>query len=295
MCQFVVTSLFACSVWEDDAAGDKPPPSKDRATVLREIQATAYERAERAADGAVTNDPDYDGSTGDALLFDGLLCSVGVAESCTAVQNSQGASGQFWRSPQWVDRDYGSGSTFSRDMALGALAALSKTGDKVRAEQWGTYIRANDYRLCENESNCKLQSPAIWSVFGQTFKKIDAARFGAMRLLMGGHETLAPLVPATPRGYRSHLIAVEVWILRLAGIGKPNTSRLLFEKEPLNPFFAYLAGDHEAAYNLTLRWCSAPDGTRQAWLWERELPRERPELGSGGWDCVFMTQLLLGG
>ena len=287
--------LSGCSVADDDAAGSRPPVSTPTAVpaLLAQMEATARARAVRSH-GAATNDPDFDSSTGDAALFDGLLCSVGISESCDSLRASQSADGQFWRSPEWVGKPYGSGSTFSRDMALGVLAGLVATNDKPRMEAWGTYARANDYRLCPDEGNCKLLSPAIWSVFNYAHLTTGAARWGAMRAFRQGHETLAPLARATAPGFQLHLIAVQVYLLSRTSVAKPNTIAVLREKQPLNPFFAYLGRDTANALALTRQWCENPQGARHSWLWERAMPLERPELGSGGWDCLFMVRLLQG-
>lgn len=290
-----VALIQGCSVIDDDKAGEKPPPAqvasyRDRIVEIRDTSLTWAERR----GGAAMNDPDHDASTGDALLFDGLLCFAGIGDSCQAVRDSQGPDGRFWRSPEWVGKPYGSGSTFSRDMALGALAGILRMGDKPVAESWGSYVRNSNYRLCPDERNCKLASPIIWSTFRHVFDAVGAARFGAMWAAKGWHEGLAAQAKVAPVGYQLHLTGVHVLLLQAVGISKPTTSQILANRQPKNPFFAYLNGEISRSADLTIELCPLTRPTsRQMWQWEREIPNPRPELQSGGWDCVFMASILL--
>ena len=289
-----IALLTGCSVSQDDEAGNRPnvtfPDARQKLTQMVDFSRTWAVRSH----GAVTNDPDGDSSTGDSLLFDGLLCFAGEAASCEAVRRSQDAGGQFWRSPEWVGREYGSGSTFSRDMSLGALAGILGTGDKPMAELWGHYVKNHDYRLCPDEANCKLNNPIIWSTFRHVFDAVGAARFGIMWASEHGHEGLSLQAKGAPVGFQLHLTGVHVLLLQHVGIRKPTTSQILANRQPENPFFAYLNGETDRAIDLALRHCPASQpASRHLWMWEREIPHPRPDLQSGGWDCVFIGRLLL--
>jgi hypothetical protein len=288
-----IVLMSGCSVLEDSKAGERPSPSP---SVRQELQVilTASEAWAERRHGASTNDPDEVASTGDSALFDGLLCFAGVEASCASVKASQTPDGRFWRSPEWVNREYGSGSAFSRDMALGVLAYIKAKNDKVTAELWGHYLRNNGYQLCPDERNCRLESPMIWSTFRHVFDSVGAARFGAMWASEHGHQGLAAQARAVPVGYQLHLVGVHAMLLQSAGIRKPTTTSVLASRQPENPYFAWLNYEPDRAASLALKYCpTSQPSYRQMWQWERELPKPRPELGSGGWDCVFLSRLLL--
>jgi hypothetical protein len=98
--------------------------------------------------------------------------------------------------------------------------------------------------------------------------------------------------------YPLHLAAVQVFLLTIVEKPDPlltSAARTLADRDKLNPFFAYLAGDLDKARSLTLSECptaAAPSmGEPQEWAWERASSEKR-WLRSMYWDCIFMANLL---
>jgi hypothetical protein len=102
-------------------------------------------------------------------------------------------------------------------------------------------------------------------------------------------------------GYSQHLVAVEIFLYRKLGVKNPlidETAKLLSNKQPKNPFFAYLAeGPTDKVRDLVLTECPSTDAEaaaspRSQWAWERE-DREQAWEKSSMWDCIFMEKLLV--
>jgi hypothetical protein len=112
--------------------------------------------------------------------------------------------------------------------------------------------------------------------------------------------------------YPLHLAAVQVFLLKeLGDVGGiiDDSAENFVKREPLNPFFSYLAGYksgrddmaliaqyRSSARKLTLEECptSRPSqGEPQEWAWERQGIDKR-WLRSIYWDCIFMANLLRG-
>lgn len=98
--------------------------------------------------------------------------------------------------------------------------------------------------------------------------------------------------------YPLHLAAAQLFLL--TKIEKPDplltiAAQTLADRDKLNPFFAYLAGDLDKARSLTLSECptaAVPStGEPQEWAWERDSNDKR-WLRSMYWDCIFMANLL---
>jgi hypothetical protein len=73
------------------------------------------------------------------------------------------------------------------------------------------------------------------------------------------------------------------------------SAQVLRDREPENPFFAYLAeGQSAHVTNLVLAKCPSPDRPSRKlfqWSWER-TDGEQAWRDSMYWDCIFMGQLL---
>ncbi|MGO8174607.1 hypothetical protein ACC764_29450 [Rhizobium ruizarguesonis] len=99
-------------------------------------------------------------------------------------------------------------------------------------------------------------------------------------------------------GYPLHLAAVDLFILeRLgysAGVVKAGGA-ILAAREPLNPFFQYLAGaDTAKITELVMDECPSsakPSRSKFQWSWEREMST-KPWEDSMYWDCIFIGRLL---
>jgi hypothetical protein len=237
---------------------------------------------------SMTPEADIGGSAHDAALFDGLLCYAGIEESYEAIKASQDADGRFWRAPRWVGHI--EESTFSRDMALGVLACILARRDTHMALRWQTYIESIGNRLCPpNQGHCSI-SPILWSVFYFVWKAIGLPPSGVMR---GYHtaETTMAAIAATQKGFRLHLTAVEAMILESAGEEKTTTTHVIYDKRSDNPFYAWLDGRWHRSAELTLFHCPLfKPQVRRDWIWQRDIMDGQR---SSGWDCLFMTTLLL--
>ena len=266
----------------------KDPVQDNQIEGLQRVQTHARTWAERVGLSATT-EPDLEGSVRDSTLFDGLLCFSGEDASCEAVKAAQGEDGRFWRSASHVG-DTTDRESFSRDMSLGVLAYLVKTKDTAAASKWIQYIDATG-RLCPegDGSNCGM-TVVTWSMFYHVWRYLGLTPTQKMEVNKNWQNTLA-VISLPSSGFGKHLIGVEVLILEATGEEKVHTSFSLAALGENNPFYNYLYGDMQKAADLTIRWCplSMPS-QRRDWIWQRDsiIPEH-----SSGWDCIFMTNLLL--
>lgn len=277
-----------------EGAGQETPHSKSE--MLRIINRNTHNWAMRVGVSS-TNDPDFSSSVGDSVLFDGLLCMSGDETSCESVRQSQGPQGMWWRAPTLIEQPYGSGSITSRDVALGALAYLAYTRDREAAARWEDFIRSRGYHLCsEAERNCDI-TPPLWSVFFWVWDRVGLEPMNLMRLHKFTYRTLEGLAGVADPDVALHLIGVEALILRSLDVdGSWKISSRLAGRQPENPFYQYLNGSYDRAADLVLEQCPMSQPERRFyWRWQRPYPLNDPEkeLGSGGWDCIFMTNMLL--
>ncbi len=85
---------------------------------------------------------------GDAMLFSGLLCSVGHSAECKTVKRSQDQSGKWWRSPRNARLKPAEGGTetnFSNDHAAGVWLYILHEHDVDAFKKWAHWIEANAY------------------------------------------------------------------------------------------------------------------------------------------------------
>jgi hypothetical protein len=178
-------------------------------------------------------------------------------------------------------------------------------------------------RLCHDEEDFTcLMSPAVWQNMGRAWKAIGLPptsrmsepykEFGdlGMRLndLSGklGYEwtDLAILeLKSTKPGYAMHLKGVLVYLVQKinekAGLDLYNWRPLALEltrRQPKNLFFRFLAeGPSDALASELLSSCPNPNtiAPKRQWAWERADADEAWKK-SMGWDCLFMSYLLLG-
>lgn len=287
----VLFSLLCLTCGDDDPAAT--PHTKGE--VLRIINQNSRAWAVRVGISS-TNDPDFDSSVGDSVIFDGLLCMSGEQESCESVRQSQGPQGMWWRAPTLIEQPYGSGSITSRDVALGALVYLAHTRDREAAARWEDFIRSRGYRLCSNgDRNCDI-TPVLWSVFFWVWDRVGLEPMTIMKANKFTYRSLDELAGLAGAGVPQHLIGVEALILKNLDVdGWGKISRVLVDKAPENPFFQYLNGNYAASADEVLKQCPMERKPMRAlWRWERPYPHIHPlPLSSGGWDCIFMTNMLL--
>jgi hypothetical protein len=227
---------------------------------------------------------------GDTMLWAGLLCLSGEALGCATAKASVSALGQPYRSPGRVDKE--TSNTFSRDMFLGLMAYLLATGDTEIAKRFQSWLYSNNNNLCLD--SCDMRS-TTWGLMGEVWLKIGLPLTREMQLGKIGDDTsqYAAVNYANP-GYQQHLIAVTVWLRQNIGtqtIILNEALRSLANKNPSNPFFAYLGeGKSDKVLQLAIDACPAtePD-SKSEWQWERTEDYKNKRII---WDCVMLGNLL---
>jgi hypothetical protein len=203
----------------------------------------------------------------------------------------------MWRSEQRIAVD--TENSFSRDMAMGVLAYLVATRDRALARRWMNWIEKNDFRLCLESSDNRCEfTPGFWTLFREVWDYIGLPATEKMRSSFLDESVIALLqAHFSPAGYQLHLAGVNVLIRRRMGQRSSTLTSLadsLAERQPRNPFFAYLAsGAEKNVVESTLSWCPAsPPRTRSEWSFERDFLNE-PWSRSMGWECVMLMNFLL--
>jgi hypothetical protein len=103
----------------------------------------------------------------------------------------------------------------------------------------------------------------------------------------------------TEPGYQLHLKGVTVFLKAVLDVDRTRrleNARLLVDKQPLNPFFRYLAeGPSPAVLDRLAAVCPRPEthaGARRfQWSWERADASEAWRE-SMGWECIFLHDLV---
>ena len=289
------------------------------------IKLVAPRRTIPAGGGVITYPAKLTGTTyedGDMALFGGLLCSSGESEGCRLVEKSQGPYGQFWRSPYLVERlqDH----AFSGDQFQGVVSyfltdeVYQDPASKERLRQYIKFIAKNTvdlpdkstkrdvgYRSCTGDPagdlNCVFDGLEwFWlNILAQKYgvqNEIPTAET-APQIRYGYSTAWLPFMALGSKlGYRTHLIAVQIYHLQLAGLEDTNTktaAAILAARQPLNPFFLYLhLGADRAVTDVVNSKCSATLAAEaDRWSWE-VVETEEAWDRSMGWDCVFMINLV---
>jgi hypothetical protein len=272
-----------------------------------------------AADSAGCDD-------GDMTLFNGLLCAADVGAGCDGVRDAMDQEGRWWRSPRRIGWEAPSHDvSFSPDQSLGVLLYVLKKKDKARFKAWVSWIERKRPCLVQVGDSCLKQGWLRFCTDDQDDKRCTlrpgncvtiervAEVIGedgqlcrrVMRELGLSEDILIPMEQSAlssalvnDKGFPLHLAGVQVLILKLLGSGSnmvQAASLALTEREPDNPFFAYLAkGKAIAVRDLALRLCPAsdrPSKGRHQWAWER-TDGDRAWERSMYWDCLFIGNLL---
>jgi hypothetical protein len=276
----------------------------------------------RYCDGAMN----YGGGCdqGDLALFAGLMCLSGEKDRCEDVRRSQAGDGSWWRAPKRIGET--GRPVFSRDQTMGLLAYFTATREKTIAQHWVDWVVHNGrkwpdtsplreeqplppgltfFSVCKDDFhvNC-LITPPLWGFMGRVWQWMGVDPTSQMHsgetldedevALVG--ETLAPQKP-----YERHLAAVEVFIRKMVGrhnFGVSRAAGILAHHEPNNAFFRFLSdGPTDAVAQLALAQCPAQPLVSEPndWLWMADNPPASAFRTSMGWDCIFMTNLLLDG
>jgi hypothetical protein len=245
--------------------------------------------------------------TGDMTLFAGLLCVSGEEIGCRMVRNSQDSTGRWWRSPQRLGR---AGENFSPDMFLGAVAYLNQTKETGQLQNWvqsilgqPRHFPANNGARLQLFQSCPDGAEGVCNVVGSEWSMLQNMRSWATNLSPipnYEHDTSWLVVEAlsNERGFRLHLVAVQVLIQQMFGAkDNPNAAlaaKILASREPRNPFFVFLSmGRDQRVLDLMQEQCpaiGAKPASQHQWSWERKI-EERAYQHSMGWDCVFMANL----
>jgi hypothetical protein len=254
---------------------------------------------------------------GDMALFGGLLCAAGDARGCRLVRDAQGSDGRWWRSPRRNPGNLGERKSFSRDQSNGVLLYLTASRDRDAAARWLAWIESSrpclvekpgggclvrgPHRFCTDEEGqmCTV-NPATWAVLARVWEHLDLPWNDEMRRHEGfDSEILVAEAEHAPLGYETHLPGVEVLLKQLLNVTRTyreRAARILSERQPANPFFAYLhEGPSPELEARLLELCPQEswgrDFERRQWAWERDTASEAWRH-SMGWDCLFLANLL---
>ena len=201
---------------------------------------------------------------------------------------------------------------------MGVLAYLAATKNKEAASRWYQWIKDNRpcsiknpfngrcavkglHRFCNGDDSMQCTiTPTVWSIMGYVWSHIGLKRTDLMSRFSGSEKTDIELESAKSAkpGYRLHLKAIQAHISKYVGEGR--NSRImkeLIERQPNNPYFQYIYfGPSQVIKDKVIDVCPNPndgfDSTRFQWAWERATSSEA-WLESMGWDCIFISNLLL--
>lgn len=231
------------------------------------------------------------GDDGDAMLWAGLMTAVGDPRPLVGVKMCQTDDGRVWRSPSLVNNQ--PQNSFSRDMSLGFILYCQATKDTERGNKWVDYIHKTGGLFPANEAtdNRYLLSPSGWWLMSYAGISVPWYYRYSRWMLKSWMKIEAR---TTPKGFARHLCGVSILILSLAwGERQKDLGEILHAKEPLNPFFAWLAGKDVLATFLykdfKTRWQQNP-GDGSQWAWER-TDSEEAWKDSMGWDFLFLEKL----
>lgn len=256
---------------------------------------------------------------GDMAIFGGLLCRSGVEEGCNLIRNANTMDGRYWRSPRRKNEpDSKDHASFSGDQLKGVLHYFSVSNDRERLRNFLLYLQSrptqipdktmpleSGYSSCPNywpNFTCLL-SGGDWYALSLLAKKHGLesslpSDLASIETRYGfSYDTLVWEALMTNSGYRLHLVANTVWILRSLGVSDSRLQKavqIMAARQPSNPFFLYvLLGADRAVQNITNSKCVLPSSRKNFsdWAWQR-AESDRAWERSMVWDCVFMYGLL---
>jgi hypothetical protein len=187
---------------------------------------------------------------------------------------------------------------------------LLTTGDQQSANRWWRYIEDNQYLMCPDDCGtdllkdyCGIEfwhgvfvSTEYWDLFRDVWQSLRLTVPSAMSdwATFGDRDRAFTMnsYSRSTDGWRRHLVATELFIEQIAGAPGGEDVHLL-ETDPTNPFFRFLhEGASETVAQETLDACGsfAPQQVSGGWKWMGADMTRLP----GGWDCIFMINLMLG-
>ena len=298
----ILILLGACGRGDDNT-----PASVDTSKKFNEKISSALSFAPVCTYDEVGKAPMKSGcDDGDGLLWSGALCftnSTRFASSCAYVKLSVDAEGRAWRAPNRPrsGRDYT--NSFSRDMAMGLILYARATKDYETLRRWAAFVRQHDGKMCgistrfedfASDSRCDSQSAirGLAKLVDPTIDWGNLPYLNAKSILVQINSSAR----TAPQGYPLHLIGQQLALLR--DLGEKNavlwrdTAVILHKREPLNPFFAHLAGDDEAALSLSIEQIPSQKPARQhQWSFER-TGIEQAWRSSMVWEFVWLGELI---
>lgn len=272
----------------------------------------------------------------DMTIFGGILCASGDPRGCDSIEHSF-ANHRFYRSPRRTGEVDGDEATFSGDQMKGVFhyfASKKATADKSYAQkkqmlsEYLEFIRDNptdvpsggedsknrgrgSFVLDSGYSSCDTYKPnftcllggADWHILEILAHKYDLERKlpadlkAIKKRYAFSYDAVLWESMVTNSGYRLHLVANTIWILKRLGVRDPRFEKalkIMAVRQPENPFLRYLAvGPDREGQRITDRECKlapnrAPGGD---WAWQSADAEKKWET-SMVWDCVVMYRLL---
>lgn len=238
---------------------------------------------------------------------------------CDLIRNANSNDGRFWRSPQRVgEADTPEHASFSGDQMKGVIAFLAQTQEFRRLDGLLGYLRGKPTNVPTNSvvletgySSCPNFGPNFtcfvggfdWFALGLLAKKagLESELPGDYNAFMNRYgfkyDGLVWESLITNNGYRLHLLAVQVHLLRMLGETDPRlalVSSILAGREPNNAFMVYLhLGADERVRQIADGKCAAPENRTDFtdWQWQRSEV-DHAWSRSMVWDCVFIYSIL---
>lgn len=259
-------------------------------------------------------------SDGDTTIFSGLLCSVGEEEGCLAVKRAQSKSGQFWRSPDRIG-DWSQVNQFSGDQFKGVILYFGHSQDRQAFERYLTFLSVMAQPLPDpviafdtGVRSCFVDRDYTCLLGGEEwyFLNLYAERMQLMNLIPPNErnpskkygaiiESLPFRAAFTPPDFELHLVGVQLWMLKQAGIWNEYTSQaaaiLAARESRANPFFLLLhLGPDKLVEQQVKNKCNDAVEATDKWQWAWERPEEQKAWeASMQWDCIFIIRALQSG
>jgi hypothetical protein len=265
---------------------------------------------------------------GDMTLFNGMLCAAGDERGCKAVADAQADTGEWHRSPRLRVLGYNDrgDATFSPDMALGVQLYLITKRERDSGWKWLLWLHETVPctmkslfsetcwvyglpRFCAPHQGCTARPGDLatlsWTVDylqkNAGMPDLPDGRLRGMLGTFGGVGSFNKELDAilNKPGFSQHLVAVSIWVVRLAGHDDEQMRSALdklVKKNPNNAFFLYLRdGKSNAVIEKTLARCPSKERPSAhplfEWQWERD-EQSNAWKNSNYWDCIFMGKLL---
>lgn len=201
-------------------------------------------------------------NTGDGMITSAVVFSVQegwpkniYTEWVAGVKASIRADGMPFRNPSYA-RYAPTVDAFSRDQHIGFMHSLITIKDKEAAKRYLNYVKNNDWRVCEKDSDgrCNLIIPlgskAVWK--GMLYLMNDAYKFIGLPEVEHMSKTeriideqgVLLMAQTTPPGYQQHLVSQNIWLRTRLGLLTQNyavAAKILAERMPNNLWFLALA------------------------------------------------------